>query len=175
MSYSPSITEAKLMTAVGNWLCTTLGLMPENVVQAHDNRVSSPNAEYVQMDSILGVRLATNGTDYDNVAETVTETQPIKVGVQLDCFGAHANDWARVITTLFRSSQSVDFFDPYGIAPLYHDDARHMPVINGENQFELRWMITVYFQCNVAIVAPMQFMSTAKIGVINVDATYPQL
>jgi hypothetical protein len=174
MSFSPSITESQIMTAVGDWVCSILGIPAEDMVQAHENRVPSPNANYVQMDSILDTRLATNDVEYDGVAGTVTETQPTKVGVQLDCFGDSANDWARVISTIFRSSMAYDFFESYGIAPLFNDDPRHMPVINGENQYELRWVITLYFQCNVAIVAPMQFMTSVEIGVINVDAKYPQ-
>jgi hypothetical protein len=177
MSFEPSITESQLMTAVGDWLTSVLGIMPEDVVHAHENRTPSPNAAYVQMDSILNTRLATNRVDDDSDAGTETQTQPIQVTVQLDCFGVPADDWVRVIATLFRSEVATAFFAPYyggNFVPLYNSEPRHLPVINGENQYELRWTIDLYFQCNVAVVAPMQFMSTAKIGVINVDATYPQ-
>lgn len=176
MSNSPSVTESQINQAVGDWITSTLGIPAADMVQAHENRTPSPNAQYVQMDTILGTRLATNMVTDDPVDGTETQIQPMKVTVQLDLFGGSANDWSRVLSTLFRSEVATAFFAAYAggnFIPLYCDDPRHMPVINGENQYELRWMLSLYFQCNVAVVASMQFMSTAVVEIVNVDAEYP--
>lgn len=97
--------------------------------------------------------------------------QPTKVTVQIDVHGPNSGDNAQIITIAFRDEYAVESFSTSGfdVAPLYCDDAKQMPYINGENQFEGRWSIDAVMHCNPKLVVPQQFFATATIGLEPID------
>jgi hypothetical protein len=97
--------------------------------------------------------------------------QPTKITVQIDVHGPNAGDNAQIITTVFRDEYAVESFasSGYDVAPLYCDDAKQVPYINGENQFEGRWSIDAVMHCNPVIVTPQQFFTAAKIALEPID------
>lgn len=102
--------------------------------------------------------------------------QPTEVAIQLDVHGPNSTDNCQIISTLFRDGYGYDFFaqQPADMAPLYTDDGRQMPFINGENQYEDRWVMNVYMQANIAVSTGQQFADILTLeGVIDVDATFP--
>ncbi len=102
--------------------------------------------------------------------------QPTEVAIQLDVHGPNSTDNCQIITTLFRDPYGYDFFagQPADMAPLYSDDGRQMPFINGENQYEDRWVMNVYMQANPNVTTGQQYADHLVLeGIIDVDVSYP--
>jgi hypothetical protein len=104
-----------------------------------------------------------------------TSLQPMKVTVQVDVHGPASADNAQVISTLFRDEYGVTQFATSGfdVVPLYADDPKQLPYLNGEQQIEERWSIDAVMQTNPVVTTPMQFMDAIAVNTINVDAAYP--
>jgi hypothetical protein len=101
--------------------------------------------------------------------------QPMKVTVQLDIHGPASADNAQIISTLFRDEYGVTQFSTSGfdVVPLYADDPKQLPYLNGEQQIEERWSIDAVMQTNPVVTTPMQFMDAISVNVISVEAVYP--
>ena len=153
-------------------------ILPDNtpVVQGDENRVPAPVGGYVVITSITQKRLATNISHYADPSPTTgTRTVEMKTGaeVQIDCYGPLAEDWAAMIVALWRDEQGCELLAP-DCAPLYADDATHMTAyVNGEAQFEPRWMVRANLAYNGLLTLPQQFADQAAATVINVDVEYP--
>ena len=109
-------------------------------------------------------------------AETVM--QPTEVVIQLDVHSASdgsSTDMAQVIATLMRDDRATTYFADAGLdgAPFYADDPVQMPFLNGEQQYETRYVVDVHIQANQALGLPQQFADQAVVNVIDVDAAYP--
>lgn len=101
--------------------------------------------------------------------------QPTMIVFQIDIHGPASADNAQTISTLLRDDYGVRAFaalDPL-VVPLHADDPKQMPFINGENQYEDRWIVEACLQADGSVEVPQQFADTAVVGVINVDASYP--
>ena len=109
-------------------------------------------------------------------AETIM--QPTDAVIQLDVHSASdgvASDMAQTISTLIRDERATRFFADAGMdgAPLYAEDPRQVPFLNGEQQYENRYVVDVHIQANQALGLPQQFADEAVIDVMNVEATFP--
>ncbi len=171
MTYTISITEDQVFTALRNWL---LYAIPGEVIEGVVNRVSTPSGGFVTMTGISKVRLSTNATSYPD-ANTEVNEQSLDFHVQLDVYGDSAGDWATIISTAFRSDQACIFLDAQlsGLAPLYAEDIRQVPMITGEEQYESRWTTTIHLQFNPSVSDAQQSANQLNVGIISVDATYP--
>ena len=101
--------------------------------------------------------------------------QPTMVTIQLDVHGPNSTDNGQVITTLFRDVFATDFFStyPYAVTPLYIDDRGLQPFINGEAQYENRWVLDVHMQANIVVSTGLEYADTLDVGVFEVDTYYP--
>lgn len=101
--------------------------------------------------------------------------QPMKFTVQLDVHGPSSGDNATIISTVFRDDYAVEFFSTSGfdVAPLYCGEPKQLPYINGESQWEERWVVDAVMQCNPVVNVPQQFAAQAEATLIEVQATYP--
>lgn len=101
----------------------------------------------------LGSRVLAAG-----VAEVL---QPTEVTVQLDVHGPSSADIVQTISTLVRDDYGVEAFRIAGydgITPLYTSDPVQMPFINGENQYEYRWVVEVALEADPIVMnIPQQF------------------
>lgn len=109
---------------------------------------------------------------------TETIMQPTEVVIQLDVHSSSdgdASDMAQVIATLMRDDRATTYFADAGLdgAPFYADDPRQMPFLNGEQQYETRYVVDVHIQANQALGLPQQFADQAIVNVIDVEAAYP--
>ncbi|WP_164781654.1 hypothetical protein [Mesorhizobium sp. M7A.F.Ca.MR.148.00.0.0] len=109
-------------------------------------------------------------------AETIM--QPTDTVIQLDVHSASdgvASDMAQTISTLMRDERATRFFTDAGLdgAPLYAEDPRQVPFLNGEQQYETRYVVDVHIQANQALGLPQQFADQAAIDVFPVEATFP--
>lgn len=98
-------------------------------------------------------------------------TVPQEVAIQLDLHGPNAADMSSAVMAVMRDPWGVGALreaDP-GVVPLYASDPRQMPFINGEQQFEDRWVIDAVVQSNIEIDLPLQFADQLNALIHEVD------
>lgn len=102
-------------------------------------------------------------------------TQAVEVSIQIDVHGPASSENALAITTILRDAYGVDAFLALGddVVTLYADDPKQIPFINGEQQYETRWVVEAKLQANQVLSIPQQFAGTLSVDTIDVEATYP--
>lgn len=149
--------------------------VPHIVVAGQENRVPEPTqVNFVVFIPLRMPRLATNfeqlagsGPDHGLVQSL---TQNTEVVFQIDVHGPEAFNNANRISTLFRSSYAVDFFEQYSaIAPLFADDPRQAQFTDGEKQYEDRYIVEAHLQVNFTVTAVAQSARTLTVDIIDVE------
>lgn len=176
MTYTISITDAQIFTAMKAWIAQAL---TAQAVQGIVNRVAMPKGGFVEMTGLLKEGLtAYNLTSYtqqnDPTPGTEINQQSIDYHIQLDCYGKDSADWAQILNTSFSSDRAIEFFRSNypGIAPLHVEDPKQAPLVTGEQQYEKRWTMVAHLQYKPAITDTQESALEAVPGVINVDAAY---
>lgn len=102
-------------------------------------------------------------------------TAQTEVEVQIDVHGPNSADNAQRISTLLRDDYGVQLLasSGYDVVPLHADEPKQIPFVNGENQYEDRYVIEAKLQINPTVTVPQQFAETVTVGTIDVDAVYP--
>ncbi len=177
MSATLDFTDSQLFTAVRAFLLDVLPAGVE-VVRGQVNRVPQVAApDFVVITAIQRPRLMTNVESWADPINPVAlnHMQASDVVLQLDVHGPNSTDNAQLVTTTWRTPYACDFFAALGVpaAPLHADDPLQIPFINGESQYEDRWIVQAHVQTNVTVVTGQQFANTLDAGLISVDATYP--
>ncbi len=173
----PSLTEDQINAILRAFV---IAILPAGTVvtNAQLNRVAEPAVDnYVLVTLASRVRLGTTIQDWDmspsgapTVQRNIVSTS---VDMQLDFHGSLSTDNTQVFSTLFRSDFAYQFMAPLGLYPDYCSDGAQMPFINGEDQYETRWVINAVFDCNMAVDTAQQFANKVNIGLIEVDTVYP--
>lgn len=168
MTATIDITETAVIKALGDFISSVVACP---VLRAQINRVSMPTGDFIMMTPVNRAALATNVdtyTDPDKLARRSTQ-----VDVQVDCYGQLAGDRAQMLATLLRDDYACAQMAATGVQPLYAGDAHQMPLITGEEQYLERWTFEAALQANPTVTVPQDFMDTAVVGLISVDAKYP--
>ncbi len=176
MAAQLDLTEKQIFTALRQFLLSFLS--PNfDVIRSQVNKVAEPNGEnFVLMTGLSKDRLSTNVESWDGATKSdLSIEQSTQFGIQLDVHGPLSGDAAQLITTLMRSNYGCEQFASYGLAvtPLYADDAKQMPFLNGEMQYEDRWVIMANLQVKPIVTFPQQYFTDTDINLVNVDAEYP--
>lgn len=102
---------------------------------------------------------------------TLGAQQYTEVVLQIDVHGPASADNAQRICTLMRDEYAVQRYQDTGfqITPLYADDPRQVPFINGEQQYEERWVVDVHLQVNPVITVTQQFADELQIAIQPVE------
>lgn len=160
---TPTITEDDVFTAIRAYLLA-VGPVGLEVIQAQNNRVPEPaSADFIVMTPTNRGRLATNVDTWDATDPnpvTITLAHNARFDLQLDIHGALGSDIAAVIATTFPDAFGCDMLRPAGVAPLYASEGHQMPFVNGEQQYENRWTMTLSAQIKPAVSTPAQFAAT---------------
>lgn len=166
---STVINDAYVLAQVRAFLLQNIvGPGVSEVIGDVDNRVSMSKNQYITMNHLGKTRLSTNQDTYNLEASSVKFCY--RYGLQLDCVGANAGDWATAISALWFDPFTCDFFSLFGMAPLWAADPRHAPWTNGEGQWESRWIVDVFLQVNSIYPIPSQvFGGPVEIGIVAVD------
>lgn len=100
---------------------------------------------------------------------------PMMITIQVDVHGPNSTDNTQRIVTLFRDAFACDFFTDggYPVQPLYIDNGDQIPFVNGENQYEDRWVLKARLQANPVVSTPQQFADTLTVGIKEIDTYYP--
>lgn len=146
------------------------------VVVGQENRVPEPKQEnYTVMTPLRFPRLATSFEELvgsgPNRGLVRSVRQNAEVVVQLDIHGPEAFNNAARFTTLFRSSYAVEFFEAEGlpIAPLFAGDPRQAQFVDGEKQYEDRYIVEANMQVNFTMTATAQSARTLTVDMVDVD------
>lgn len=165
-SYVIDATDAQLMTALGNLLQLVTGM---EVTQGQLNRVPEPKPDgFITMTSAARVQLSTTIHENMPADNRIRVSRSTRCDMQINVYGKLATDMAQIITTLFRDDFGYQFFAPYGMEPLYCDDGRQMPLVNGEFQYQQRWLILASIQVNPGVSTPAQFADSVTPVLVEV-------
>jgi hypothetical protein len=168
--YAPDTTVDDIMDALAAFI---LPFVPGGqIVRGQVSRVALPPDPFILLTEIGQYDIDVPHEYYQQEAGTATLIGPKRIDVQADFYGSVSGDYCNAVKTAFRTMWGIDQF-PENIQPLYTSDARQIPLITGEEQYETRWMITLSLQYNPKIVVPQQFadMLTPE-GLVPVDVFF---
>lgn len=136
------------------------------IIRTQENRVPMPLGQFVAINEVLTVDLATpvKKNNTDGISAEITQSK--RSELQIDFYGPFAGDQARAFSTVFRTGHMVSML-PDWIKPLYAADAVNAPLISGEQQYEQRWILTVSLQFNAVITVPVQTANTIGINIFK--------
>lgn len=167
--------QQDVYAALVAFIISVTGLPASNVVQGLSNRVANPLPGFVLFQALHTRRLRTNIDSWANVTPaptTQTIEQGLELSVQIDCYGPSSGDWANMLSTLLRDEYGCKALAP-SCQPLYADDARMMPTVFGEDQFEERWSLDCRLQMNPVTTIPQQYAAVLDLTMINVPEKFP--
>lgn len=158
------------MTPIQSDIFTSLrafiqSLITTEVIQGLGNGTPMPLGSFICMTAINQSRLATNIDFYNDLKPligTKSIQQQTKYTIQIDCYGPLSSDWANTLSAVFRDEYACIALAP-NIQPLYSDDPVMSPLIDGEQQYEQRWIVNAALQYNPVILTPMQFADVINI------------
>lgn len=171
MSYAVDVSQSAVLDILYDFIAGAVPVDPNNIVRGLGNDVPMPEGPFVAMTVTGQKRLSTN---IDNYTDPVTSIgaraiqQNSQLTVQIDCYGPKSNDWAVILTTLFRDPYGCDALAP-NVSPLYADDPNMIPLTNAEANYEERWFITAVLQYNPVVTVPQQFAAVAHVNLVEVD------
>lgn len=176
MSATISLTPDSVTTALIAFIAAQLGLSSSQVVAGISNRLPMPLPGFVAVTYLYQTRIETNTHTYSDGFPTLGgyayTTTPMRIDVQIDCYGPNAGAWAATLVSLLRDDIGYQGLQP-NCAPLYCDDARMAPLIDAEAQYEQRWSLTCALQYNPTVTTGQDFAaSLGPVDIINVDVTY---
>lgn len=122
-----------------------------------------------------GVAPAQTAVSQPIAAGAIQAEQRNEITFQLDVHGPGSADNAEIISTLLRDQYAWYFMqalDP-AIAPLHADDPRQMPFVNGEGQYETRWVVEARLQANQVVGVPQQYADVIVVVPESVDVEFP--
>jgi hypothetical protein len=161
-----SIAIDDVINALTAFLLPFTGGDATKIVRAQQNRVSLPAAPCVVLTEMIGAELSTPTTSYDSTDGTETITGPTQINVQIDFYGTNAGDVNKAVAQAFRTLWASTQF-PDGIKPLYTDGGHQAPFTDGEDQYEIRWILVASMQYNPSVAVPMQFPDALNVGIFS--------
>ncbi len=162
-----SVTDDQVFQALGDFLTRVTGA---EVSQGQLNRGPEPSSDdHIIMTAGRRIQLSTTVHEVDGEAQTDTVSRSTQADMQIDIYGPRSTDNAQIFTTLFRDAYGCGFFADYGMQPLYCDDGRQMPLVNGEKQYEARWMIQASIQISPAVVVSVQSADEVAATIVEAD------
>lgn len=179
MSYELDLTDTQVFTALRAFIIDTLGDKVTAVIRIPTNRVPLPSTfPYISMQPIGKKPLAWGEsilTDPALPAQSSHTTVPQLYRIQVNINGDASGNLVHILAATFLSGIAFDYFAANaqaGIRPVTVDDPIQDPLINQEEQFEVRWHMDVYLQYNPTIQIATQSASAAEVNLINVEASY---
>src|SRR5574337_877886 len=163
-----SITESNVLTALRTFI---LSLVTCEVVQGLGNRSAMPPTDFIAMTPLSMTIIETNVSTYSDAPGNGTQNvmRPTRLDVQIDCYGSTAFDRATIISTMLRSEYACNSFAASGfdVQPLYADDPKQLPFINGEDQYEQRFTFAAALQFNPVVTVPQDFATALNFAAVK--------
>ena len=178
MSATLDLTEDQVTETLGNFLAAVLPIAAANVFVGQENQIPEPTAsDFVVMWPIARSRLGLTDQSWQYVtAPTTMQNQTAtEVTVQVDIHGPSSADNAQLFADLWQSDYGCAYYDEVALPmrPLRAEVSGQVPFINGEGQFENRWVVKAVLQANVTVSTTQDFADTITVDPVNVEAAYP--
>jgi hypothetical protein len=175
---APSLQQA--YAALVPFIMLVTGLPATQVVQGTINRAAMPENGFVNVQALFRKRLRTNVHYLVDPSDGGTQDleEGVELVVQIDCYspaGAYTiggEDWATLLSTTLRDEYGCAALAPT-LSPLYADEARMIPLTDGEDQYEERWSLDAHFQYNPVTTIPQQFADVLGLTMIDVPVPGP--
>ncbi len=177
------MSESVVYQALRELIIQFTGADPDVVLKANPNRTPPPEVDdFMYMFILNQSRQSTNIHEIEDIydGETYVESiettsQPVRMPVQVDCFGSQALTWATIISTILRDYKGTEFLESRGVTCLFSDEAKDLTgVALGEEQYSNRWMVQAELQriADLEIVTET-FTDVQEPELIEIDSTYP--
>ncbi|MDK1185171.1 MULTISPECIES: phage neck terminator protein [Cronobacter] len=143
--------------------------------RAQANRVPMPKGKFCVLTPLRLSRLSTTrevpGDTGDASTSTMGYTEVRQVDIQVDIYGDNAGDRAVAVETTFASDYAWNKIKSLDarLAPLYSSPAIQAPMINAEEQWEERYVLTLSLQAHITISLPQDYFDKAEISTEMVD------
>jgi hypothetical protein len=151
---------------------------PIPVIRGLPNRAAMPPTPpgFILVQALFGGRLRMaidTFTVGGNAPPTeYTAEQGIELAVQIDCYGRHSGTWAAIISTLFQDTYGCNALAP-NCQPLYCNEARMIPLVDEELQYEERWSLDAHVQFNPVVTVPQQYADGLELTLKDVNVEFP--
>jgi len=150
-------TEDQIFDAVWGFLDTVFGsTISANIIKGFQNMTATPAGTSYIVDAANGLSLNERDTEYS---------------YQVDCYGPSGPDYANTVAIAWRTLWACDYFAgnnlnpppgaPLPVTPLYADEPQQLNIVNGEMQYEQRFMLKLHLQANQVVALPQDFFTTA--------------
>lgn len=169
-------SEDQVFDALWGWVASLFDAGTQaNIFKGFQNQTSTPLGSYVVIQPGIKLRQDQARRDYvptvpDPTIGVVNVTRGTTYSYQVDCYGQDGANMADIITIAWRSMWACDQLEVAVITPLYADEPQQLNLVNGEAQFEQRFMTKLYLQTNTVVALPQDFFVTAPpIDIIVAD------
>lgn len=155
-------SEDEVFDTLWGWVTSLFDpTLAAQIAKADQNATSTLYGTYALIRP--GVREALNQTirTYDAAAGAVSNELHTGYWYQVDCYGPQAPDWANTIAAMWRTMWSTDALRGAALIPLYADQPQQLNIVNGEGQYEQRYMVKLHAQVNQVATAPQPFFTEA--------------
>lgn len=165
-------TTADFVTVVRKFLLEVLPSGIE-VIWLPENKVAPPDGEFVGITPMAQQGMSAGVVRYTDGLRTDSRTQLLPF--QLDFYGPDSQNWANVVAILARTEKACEIFASYGagILPVNAEDPKQLPFVNGEEQYEQRWMVTLVTAIEQSITTTQESATSLEIGLVEVDSSFP--
>jgi len=168
-NYVPSIAVDEVIDALRNFMAPFVTGGLDKLVRGQVNRVPLPDDPCVVLTELLVVDLSMPSLTYRPDDGLATIAGPSRIDVQLDFYGVQSGDICKAVQAAFRTLWAYNQFVE-NIRPLYTSDAKQMPLVTGEQQYEARWTLTASMQYNPSVTVPQQFADELSATVRQADS-----
>lgn len=146
------------------------------VLKSWPNKAPTPSgSDFIYMAIMSQTRQSTNIHEINGAGNQETIYQPVRIPIQIDCFGTKSLEWATILSIVLRDRAGIDFLESYGIVSLFSEDARNLTGIAlGDEQNVSRWMVEAEIQRIADVTLATETMTEANVDLIEVYSEYPQ-
>lgn len=169
MSAALTSTEDQIFDALWGFVAELFdSSVATNIFKGFQNMTATPaGVTYVVISPGVVVRQDQLTRAYDPNAEIVANERATEYTYQIDCFGPKAPDYANTIAIAWRTMWACDYFAgllaaptpgaPLLVTPLFADEPTQLNIVNGELQYEQRFMTRLHLQTNQVVALPQDF------------------
>lgn len=164
-------TENQIFDAVWGWIDTVFGsTISASIFKGFQNMTATPaGTSYIVISPGVVVRQNQIARSYDSVNGLTLNERDTEYSYQIDCYGPSGPDYANTIAIAWRTLWACDYFAgnnlnppagaPLPVTPLYADEPQQLNIVNGEMQWESRFMCKLYLQANQTVALPQDFFT----------------
>lgn len=141
-----------------------------NIFKGFQNMTSTPLGSYIVISPGVKVRQDQGDRTYNPTGGLVLNARHTTYSYQVDCYGPDGPDYADIVAIAWRTMYACDALAATSITPLYADEPTQLNIVNGELQYEQRFMCKLYLQADQVVSLPQDFFTTPPAVVIEPPA-----